>query len=482
MNSDPILFHRRPMYGAAAGAVLGVLAGALLTSFWLALALAVPALAGGVLLWRKRVGWGLLLILFALLSLRISAVPHDTVPAGTYVITGTVAEEPEIGREKTVVVLRDVTAGDTTLRSRMELELPPITVQYGDTISVTASVHAPKYPLTSAAQRMFLAGTADGAPKTLSHRDDAYGALLRLRRYFGSVLDDLYGDRAPNAKGMLLGDRSDLSYRVTQEYSALGILHIFAVSGLHMTALMSVFGFLIRTGRRWLDFVLLAAIAALYCALTAFTPSVLRAAFFLFAMRFANDNDRMPDAPSAYCFSAVAVLLLNPYALFSVSFLLSFGAMAGLLLLMPTMENVLRLPRNLFLEAAIASVAALTAVLPIEAYFFGGASWMTIPMSVLLAPALPVMLPLAFVSMLLAPAFPNLARIVSVVPYGALVYLDLLTKWIHGSKLLLPAPQVWTILLWYAGLILLSPLCLKKTVRPIGLGLLAFSLLLWIVL
>lgn len=484
MNHGTVFFHNRPLIGAAAGAVLGVLLGTLLRDFWIVLIAAALAAALGAFVVRKRIGWGLLLILFAVLSLRTALVPRDDVAAGTYTVTGTVAEEPTMLRTKTTVVLRDVTLDGALQGSRLLLSLPPVSLRYGDTIQVSAAVQPASRPSERAKDGIFSEGEAEEKPAILAHREDAYALLLGARRYFARVLEDLYGDQAANAKAMLIGDRSDLGYTTVEEYAALGILHIFAISGLHVTALIALFGMLIQTGRRWLDLLLVMVVAGLYAALTSFTPSVLRAVFFVFLLRLADCIDRQPDAPAAFCFAAAAVLLINPYSLYSLSFLLSFGAIAGLLLLGDPLKSMLHLPDGLFSGALVGAVAVVLAVVPIEAAFFGSVSWMTVPMAVLIAPALGLLLPLAFLSMLLAPLMPLLAKALAVIPYGAFVYIDRLSLWIDGSRLMMPAPHPIAIAAWYAGIVFVSPLYLPNRRRPrlVGLGLMIAALILWIVL
>ena len=484
MNPGTVFFHKRPLIGAAAGAVLGVLMGTLLRDFWIVLLAAALAAASGTFVVRKRIGWGLLLLLFAVLSLRTALVPRDDVAAGTYTVIGTVAEEPTMHKSKTTVVLRDVSLDGAPLKSRLLLSLPPVTLRYGDTIRVSAAVQPASRPSERAKDGVFAEGIAAGEPERLSHREDAYALLLGARRYFARVLENLYRDQAANAKAMLIGDRSDLGYTTVDQYATLGILHIFAISGLHVTALIALFGMLIQTGRRWLDLLLIMVVAGLYAALTSFTPSVLRAVFFVFLLRLADCIDRQPDAPAAFCFAAVAVLLFNPYSMYSLSFLLSFGAIAGLMLLTEPLKTLLLLPDGKFSDALVGAVAVVLAVTPIEAAFFGSVSWMTVPMAVLLAPALGLLLPLAFLSMLFAPFLPLLAKALAVIPYGAFVYIDRLSSWIHGSRLMLPAPHPLAIAAWYAGIVLVSPLFLPNRQRPplIGLGLMIVALILWIVL
>ena len=421
------------MVGAAIGVLLGVLLGTVLSSVLLAAAIALIALAAGVFFVRKRIGWGLFLILLGAALLRTALIPKDTVQPGVYTVTGTVAETPEQGRRQTEIVLKHASLDGVPLKARISLTIPKQSFAYGDTLSVVASVQPPKDPLRAANEGICTEGEGLQAALITGHHEDAYGFLIRARAYFSNVADWLFEEQAASAKGMLLGDRSELSRATEQLYADNGILHLFAVSGLHMTVLMTLIGTLFRSGKRGVDLLVLAALSALYCALTRFTPSVMRAALYLLAIRLAILSDRQPDPPSAYCFSFTIVLLIRPYSLFTASFLLSFAAMAGIVLLTDRWNHLFRLPPSQFLSALFGALSAFLGVLPVQAYFFDGVAWMAIPMSVLLSPFLAVFMPVAFLVMLLAPLFPLVSKVLAVIPRGGFLLLETVNTFWNGS-------------------------------------------------
>lgn len=484
MDTETIRFHSRPIAGAAAGAIFGVLLGALLRLPILAVCIAVSAAAAGVFVVRKRIGWGLLLILFGAVLLRTALVPLDSVDLGEYLVSGTVAETPENKSKTTAVVLKNASLDGESLKARISLRLPKTDLSFGDVIRVKATVRSAADPLRAAADGISTEGVSDAVPEIIGHSEDAYGALLAVRGYFANAIDWLFEKQAGSAKGMLIGDRSDLDYQMTSAYAANGVMHLFAVSGMHVTALLTLLGLVFRSGKRWLDLLLLALIAALYSALTNFTPSVLRAAFFMLAIRAAILSDRQPDAPSAFCFSIVGVLLLNPYDLFTAGFLLSFSSMAGIVLLPDRFCALLHLPNNRITTALFAALAAFIGSLPIQAYFFSGISWMAIPMGVALAPFMTVLMPLAFCVMLLSPVLPWTAKLLAYIPRGGFILLETVGTMKLGEKLALPAPHVLSVMVYYIGLLFCSDIYLPNRKRaPIpGLVLIAVSIVLWIVL
>ena len=59
-------------------------------------------------------------------------------------------------------------------------------------------------------------------------------APARMRDMVAGRIDALFGQAAPTVKGMVLGDKTDLSEEQKTVYERAGISHILAVSGLHV--------------------------------------------------------------------------------------------------------------------------------------------------------------------------------------------------------------------------------------------------------
>ena len=135
-----------------------------------------------------------------------------------------------------------------------------------------------------------------------------------LRASLRGNADALFSDEAGAARGILLGDTAALEASQRAAFAASGLLHLFAVSGLHVAVLVGVFGRLVRTSSKALSFAVLALFLLFLCAVTGFTPSVLRASFLLVGLRLCRMRERKADMPSVFCFSMAMTLLCEPFA------------------------------------------------------------------------------------------------------------------------------------------------------------------------
>ena len=322
---------------------------------------------------------------------------------------------------------------------------------------------------------------------TALKEDGAIATFLNnLRGSLGSNADALFSDCAGLARGVLLGDRSALDPNARAQFAASGLLHLFAVSGLHVTVLAGLLFRFIRMTGRALKTAVLALFLLFLCAVTGFTPSVLRASFVLVGLRLYSARDRKADMPSVFCFAFVLTLLCTPFSYRSVGFQLSFAAMGGMVLLGRTFRKLFPklLRASSIVTALTGAAAAVLGMLPVAAYYFGKLAWVSIPLSILLIPTMPVLLLFGFLSVLLYGVLPGVATVLSYPAYGAIKLISLAANTLDVPALSLPAPHPAAIVLYYAALLLLSPLYLRNRRHPRWLGLIvmAAAIILWFVL
>jgi competence protein ComEC len=189
--------------------------------------------------------------------------------------------------------------------------------------------------------------------------------LGRLERLRERLLDRLHaetGRAAPLLFALLLGEREALSPDLSGAFRDCGLSHLLAVSGLHVALLAGALALLLASAPlpRSLKPLLLVALLALYAPLTGARPSVVRAATMGGWLVGARLLGRPSGAGAALALSAVAELAWRPEELRGAGFLLSYGAVAALLL---AMEPARRLDRRLgraprWLRAPVRWVAA----------------------------------------------------------------------------------------------------------------------------
>ena len=153
----------------------------------------------------------------------------------------------------------------------------------------------------------------------------------RLGEATAGMIDRLYpGDVAPFMKALLVGQRDELSGNatLTSSLSASGISHVVAISGMHVSFLMSFLAIAVKNKR--LFSLIGIPVLLIFMAMTGFTPSVTRAGIMQLLIICAPAFKRESDGLTSLSAALLILLIANPYSCASASLQLSFAATLGI--------------------------------------------------------------------------------------------------------------------------------------------------------
>jgi len=181
--------------------------------------------------------------------------------------------------------------------------------------------------------------TAEPAELSVMQRicygSNAFFESLRMRiknAVFTNVKDQ---NSAALCYGMLVGDSSFVEDETYDIYRDGGILHLLAVSGLHVGAIALVIGFLV--GKlplpRWIRVLLSLLIVGFYVMLCDLPVSAQRALILFVVASFMPMFHRKADPLCTLATAAIIILLCDPLAVFNIGFRLSFEATGVIILL-----------------------------------------------------------------------------------------------------------------------------------------------------
>lgn len=201
-------------------------------------------------------------------------------------------------------------------------------------------------------------------------------------RAFQTVFEKQFPARtAMFLKALSTGEKSDiyLDPEVYVSLSAAGIMHVIAISGMHVSLLLSVLCWVFGSRKG-----IFASVAAVifFSAMTGGSPSVTRAAMMLIVYQLAPILRREADGVTTLSAALFVLLMVNPCAAGSVSLQLSFAAMAGLMLLtprvygwldgkVPAKSGIIGRVRRGVLVSLSATIGAVAFSTPISAAHFG---------------------------------------------------------------------------------------------------------------
>ena len=190
----------------------------------------------------------------------------------------------------------------------------------------------------------------------------------RLIGVYASILEE---KEAGTLIAMLLGEKYLLDDEIKQLYQTGGISHILAISGLHVSLIgMTVF-WLLKKCRLCQPAAAIITILFIisYGVLTNFSVSTNRAVVMMIVMLLSPIFSKTYDTLSAMALSALIILLQNPLQLFSAGFLLSFGAVLGLGLVLPCLKLLITI-KHAVVDSILLSLSATVVTTPLILYFF----------------------------------------------------------------------------------------------------------------
>lgn len=249
-----------------------------------------------------------------------------------------------------------------------------------------------------------------------------------LTGYIKSVLFSNMGEKyGAVAYGMLTGDKNEISSETISDFSASGIAHILAVSGLHIGVIAGIISFVLRKlkVRQLPTFIVTLTVLILYAALAGFAPSVVRACIMFAVGSGALLLGEEKDGFNSLGVAATAVLTFSPLMMFESGFLMSVGAVFGLLVFSPIITRGLmkiKVPEKLASPIA-ATTSAQLGILPPLICFFGYLQTYSIIINIFMIPFMSFVFVVVFVALLFAliPPFGFLLKWASVLVRGMTV-------------------------------------------------------------
>jgi len=258
--------------------------------------------------------------------------------------------------------------------------------------------------------------------------------VIHARQYFIVKLDHAFANPESNAfaKSLLFGTKTDMSPSLKTAYQQLGILHIIAISGMHLDILFK----LLEKGTRWLPnkiwarwtkLIILLSLVWSYTLIANAGPSVVRASLFFSTIligRFFNQNLFSLNTISI---GILLVLLYNSQIISGIGLQLSYAAVVGIHFFYKSLLQLVPMD-NPFLQIAWSnlaiSIAAQLTTLPIVLYYFHTSSSLSIIGNFLFVPLSSILL----YGLLILMVLPRIEFVQSIIAKGIGWYIETMNR------------------------------------------------------
>ena len=285
-------------------------------------------------------------------------------------------------------------------------------------------------------------------------------------------------------EGLLTGVRSRIPQDVLKLYQSTGTIHVMSISGLHvglLIALLLPFRPKTYTSTLWIWALLCATSLVLFAAYFGHKPSVIRASFMGSILILSKACLRNFPIWNALALAAAIQCALDPIIMFDVGFQLSFGAVLGIILFMP--KFLVYTPKNILLKSlyslCMLSVSAQLFTWPILLSSFGFVSWINPLTNLFVVPFMPIHIIINIVYYVMDIEWIRLPSLILLQWQHGI--LEVFSHWTWGQysvakeepSLLLNIGIALTINLGIWG-------ALRRSIRIFIVGLIGFTLLLWL--
>ncbi len=214
------------------------------------------------------------------------------------------------------------------------------------------------------------------------------------------ALNGVQDNHAQLTQALVLGQKKEIDKKTYQEFADAGVIHILAVSGMHVGIVLMMLQFLLTPllslpYGRVLRTLLVLVLLWLFALMAGFSPSVTRAVCMFSFFAVALNLRRKTNTLNLLFASLFPLLLLRPNLLFEVGFQLSYAAVFSIVVVYPVVQKWYQ-PKfyidKLLWSIIGVSLCAQLGVLPFSLYYFHQFPGLFLLANVVILPFLAILL------------------------------------------------------------------------------------------
>ncbi|MBC1543966.1 DNA internalization-related competence protein ComEC/Rec2 [Listeria cossartiae] len=302
-------------------------------------------------------------------------------------------------------------------------------LQYGQFITVFANVETPQanrnqnqFNYQEYLKRQKIHYVLEASSLSISEKVSP-SILMRIQNIrlqtIAYISENISPKINPYFLALITGEKNGFSPEMYETYQQMGVVHLLAISGLHVNLLIGAIYFLLLkfSITRERAIICLLAFLPFYVIFTGANPPVIRAATMTALLLLSEKYATKWSSFSVICLSFILFFLLQPYVIYEVGFQLSYAVSFGIIL---SSRQILTRQQNTFTKSLAISFVSTIMSSVVMMYHFYSFSWVGIFFNLLYVPIFTIIiLPGCISVFLLSMCSQSLATI----PESVLVFL-----------------------------------------------------------
>lgn len=238
-----------------------------------------------------------------------------------------------------------------------------------------------------------------------------YNEKITFSNFFNNVrmklkenIDIMFEEKTSAVlKGLIFGDKTYLDYETKIDINKVGISHILAVSGLHLSFL---FGISMIVFRKAYGYKVAGVVTVIFALVVGFSPSIFRACIMQLCVVFAWESAEEYSSINAISAALLILLAFNPYIVYDVGFVLSFASSFSIIIISPYIRKVLKTKikrlNKYFIDPISIYLSVFIGTLIPMIYYFDYISTMNLISNIFILPISSILFPLSLLFVFLS--------------------------------------------------------------------------------
>ncbi|GAA0101231.1 ComEC/Rec2 family competence protein [Paraclostridium bifermentans] len=224
-----------------------------------------------------------------------------------------------------------------------------------------------------------------------------YIKLFNIKDKISKTIKYLYKDKSKFINSIILGEKEGIDSEANEIFSKTGVSHILALSGLHVSILITIIGFSFGRINNLLKFAFLAFILWSYSIMVGQSPSIIRAIVCSLISYLAIFVQKRSDSINNLSIVGISLIINNPYVIYNISFQLSFLATLSIIYFYGYINEKIKV------KTVSLTLAANILTSPIVYLYFKNISIVCIVSNIVVVPLLSIIIYISILSAIVLP-------------------------------------------------------------------------------